>query len=292
MPKDVASHQDGSTLIFWAVARGERALIETLCATDMVDLAPEIKLAHNKFLVLVVTDENSVSFEKIKYRHGERNTEGLVQKRYDHNIDLTQWALDRGYTGLLRLMFQQAVLAEISPKSQARTPISLASVSNDDGLLNFVLQLLTDNHEAQDDIFRKALIRFAFKYRIFIVLKFLFLEMGVDVNTRLQGDNLLLLSAAEGDHTDMMEFLLQQEGIDVNVRSDKNGNTPLHVAAMYGHQKLVKLLLDYNRIDPSCVANKGQTPLMSAASGCGSVLKKPLRQGVMSMQRGFMDRRR
>jgi len=65
---------------------------------------------------------------------------------------------------------------------------------------------------------------------------------------------------------------------DVNIR-DRQGRTPLHVAAMRGHAKIVEVLLAKGA-DPTLEDNDGWTPLHWAMSGGYTDVTRLLREHV------------
>jgi ankyrin repeat protein len=72
----------------------------------------------------------------------------------------------------------------------------------------------------------------------------------------------LLYEATESGDLEVVRIILKR-GINVN-KTNKNGNTPLHVAAKSGHKEVTSLLLkcgaNVNRIN-----NNGKKPLILAA---------------------------
>ncbi|KAI9163187.1 Oxysterol-binding protein [Paramyrothecium foliicola] len=75
-------------------------------------------------------------------------------------------------------------------------------------------------------------------------------------------DTTILHLAIQCAEYPVIEYVLSdgQGSIDVNAR-DKDGNTPLHVAAMNGRTPLVKLLLEQKDINDAIANNQGKLPL-------------------------------
>lgn len=77
----------------------------------------------------------------------------------------------------------------------------------------------------------------------------------------------LLHRACQGGHAAVAEWLIDDMHLDVNVHNDREGRTPLSLAAMHGHVECVKLLLARGAGASLDVANKRrQTPLALALS--------------------------
>lgn len=75
------------------------------------------------------------------------------------------------------------------------------------------------------------------------------------------GQTFLARACAKGDYP-LAKQRLQERPEDIN-HADYAGNTPLQIAALNGHEEIVKLLLDAG-CNVDCVNNEKETPLMDA----------------------------
>lgn len=99
------------------------------------------------------------------------------------------------------------------------------------------------------------------------------IEKGAGVNSRYQSSQrtALFLAANEG-HTQIVEFLLQYEDTNVDVR-DCNADTPLTIAAYKNHTNIVRLLLNAGA-NVNASDKNGLTALHCAAqNGCADILE-------------------
>ena len=103
------------------------------------------------------------------------------------------------------------------------------------------------------------------------------LAKGGNPNTNLGIKGLTALHvAAENDHEDVVKLLLQQPGIDVNVR-DSDGRTALHYTAYNTRGSVAAILLQHPSVDVKATDNKGQTALHSAVDAADPEFKYVLR---------------
>ncbi|KAL8402637.1 hypothetical protein RB596_009123 [Gaeumannomyces avenae] len=88
-----------------------------------------------------------------------------------------------------------------------------------------------------------------------------------------------LIMASHFGHEAVVKRLLDTSGIDADAK-DANGRTPLSWAAEYGHEVIVKLLLDTGKVDADAKSNNGRTPLSRAVyNGHEAVVKLLLDTG-------------
>jgi uncharacterized protein len=110
----------------------------------------------------------------------------------------------------------------------------------------------------------------------------LFLTAGMDPNARNREGRTPLLLAAMGGHDDIVDTLLRY-GAEANMESHhgglEQGKTPLMFAAQYGHETIVESLLKYDAQVSETTAY-GKTALMFAAeSGYLAIVKTLLALG-------------
>ena len=95
----------------------------------------------------------------------------------------------------------------------------------------------------------------------------------VNVNTVDRDGKTPLCVAAWNGHLNVVKLLLKNIRTDVN-KSDMVGRTPLHLASHRGHGEIVETLLKDNRIRVNMADREGFTPLIEAAfSGMVEVVR-------------------
>lgn len=125
------------------------------------------------------------------------------------------------------------------------------------------------------------------------ILNILLAQPGIDINGRDAVGYTALILAANHGHIDAVTALLAQPNIDVNARSvQANGTTALLVAAQNGHTQTVNALLAHPHIDETLTSNSGINALMFAARGghraiVTALLARPLVQINTRNNEGF-----
>lgn len=90
-------------------------------------------------------------------------------------------------------------------------------------------------------------------------------------------------AARDGDDRKMSKILQEDPGVSVNWKNE-SGRTPLHVACVYGRNKIATLLLAHPRIDVNLKDKGGATPFLLAcdrgSTSCVRLLLKDSRTRV------------
>ncbi|KAK5073265.1 hypothetical protein LTR51_005907 [Lithohypha guttulata] len=92
-----------------------------------------------------------------------------------------------------------------------------------------------------------------------------FVETAREINHKDSQSRTPLLYAIARGHTEVVQLLLAQPGIEVNTEN-KYGRSPLSEAAIRGHTKVVQLLLAQSDIEVNTQDEYGRSPLSGAAS--------------------------
>lgn len=95
--------------------------------------------------------------------------------------------------------------------------------------------------------------------------------------------------AALAGHPEIVEWLLSQGG-QLDWRSPE-GLTPLHVAALFGNDRAVAVLLDHGA-DPAALDSHGQTPFQTSIAWAVSIPRWPLSLGLPSVPPAELAERR
>ena len=110
------------------------------------------------------------------------------------------------------------------------------------------------------------------------------------INTQDNYGRTPLYIAAFKNHTDVANFLLRQEGVNVNQGTKYHGETALIVAAKHGYSDIVTLLLDKESIDVNKgLTDTGLTALIAASkNGHYSVVQSLLDHPLILVNIGLL----
>ena len=74
-----------------------------------------------------------------------------------------------------------------------------------------------------------------------------------------------LSKAVTENDPDIVKYLIEHQGYDVNGALGRHGRTPLHLACWHGHEQVVSALLELNA-QTTCTGNEGKNALMWACA--------------------------
>ena len=97
------------------------------------------------------------------------------------------------------------------------------------------------------------------------LMLFAIVGCGAAKRTTRSSETDALLRAASAGNADTVRTLLASPNVDVN-GIDENGNTPLMLAARFGHDEVVTVLL-ISKADLKAKNDEGKTALMLASEG-------------------------
>ena len=119
---------------------------------------------------------------------------------------------------------------------------------------------------------------------------------GADVNARVggQGGACVHVAASTGPSAGMLWLLANADGLDVNARTD-SGFTALHFAAMRGHLKIARLLVERGGADPMAANALHKFPVeyldpkMAAGRDLFELLEHHMKQRLSAAERAAID---
>ena len=92
------------------------------------------------------------------------------------------------------------------------------------------------------------------------------LALGEDVNFADHLKRTALMAAVMGGHEAIVRLLIEQPGIDLNLRDslEVEANTALHHAVLEGQNSILRVLLQQPQLDVNLLNNHDHSPLMAA----------------------------
>ena len=227
--------------------------------------------------------------------------------RYD--ADALVLASRRGLTGIVEMLLDHGAPAALQ-NDYGECPLLIATKSGHEDIVRILLSRAPSSVDMEDDGGDTALsialdddmveiTRLLLQEGKFLgsneCLEECFLDsvqdgrtgvLGIMLQRKLVDPNLIqkdgrtpLLLAAENGHGAVVKQLLDTGRVDADTKNE-DGWTPLLLAAHNGHEAVVKQLLDTGRVDADTKNNNGWTPLLLAAeNGHEAVVKQLLDTG-------------
>ena len=134
------------------------------------------------------------------------------------------------------------------------------------------------------------IVHIASRYNLVRALDFI-LSQSVNVNLKTGSGRTPLLLAALGGHEEVVKLLLERNEVDADLKDDQD-ESPLSYALILGHEKVVELLLKRNDVKADSRDGYGRSPLSYAAKlGHEKIIKLLLKRNDVETDSRDLDDR-
>ena len=281
---------NGRTSISFAAELGNEDVLKLLLGWE--DVGPDLPDDNGRTPLSFAAREGHGGAVKLLLRRGDVNPNSPD----GHGQTPLSFAAEEGHECVVELLLQRGDVNPNSPDSSGRTSISFAAERGHERIVKLLLERGDANSNFPDSNGRTPL-SLAASWRHGDVVK-LFLERG-DVNPNssdnqgrtplsfaIEGRGPTQLVPSEGarpppasEEDGVVKLLLERRDVNPNL-PDSLGQTPLSMAALWGHESVVKLLLKRGDINPNFPDRNGSTALWFAARwGHEGVVKLLLERG-------------
>ncbi|RKK86522.1 hypothetical protein BFJ68_g17134 [Fusarium oxysporum] len=261
-----ASDEFGRTPLWWAVERGQEAVVRLLLEKGA---AIEAEGDFGRIALSWAAKGGHEAVVRLLLEKGAAS-----ELKGGNGRTTLSWAAERGQEAVVRLLLEKGAAIE-AEDGNGRTPLSWAAGGGHEA----VVRLLLDNGaaiESKDDLGRTPLSWTAVAGHEAVVR--LLLDNGAAIESKDNGGRTPLPWAAGNGHEAVVRLLLEK-GANTDLR-DTNDRTPLWWAARNGHEAVVRLLLEKSAAIES-KDDLGRTPLSwTAGNGHEAVVRLLLDKGA------------
>jgi len=212
------------------------------------------------------------------------NSEKVISTLYELNNDCFKDEQELSVLFEACIFGSTNVVNELINNDKYRVNINFIKISNNwtpllvsvyGGRLDIVEKLLEKIKNSDNEVIKKSIdhkndkginaiaqsiLNINFNYDIYFNIFKLLVKYGASVSDKydfVQNDNTLLHTASRNNVVEAAQILLER-GLSINERNGL-GATPLHLAAYYGNEEMVKFLLTIKDIDISIRTRDGKT---------------------------------
>ena len=261
-----ARDEEGNTPLNVAASCGSLAIVKYLieekkCSPTLPGYLDRTPL-HNAC-------EGSDNLDVVKYLVEEQN--GDLDSKDEQGYTPLNVSTSFGSLAIVKYLIEEKKCSPTSPGYLGRTPLHNACI-NDDNLA--VVKYLAEEQDVDliaEDERGDTPLNVAASSGSLGIMKYLIEEKKCNPACAGYLFGTLLHSACENsDNLAVVKYLIEKQGVDLNVK-DKQGNTPLNVAASCGSLAIVKYLITRRNCSPVCPGFLCRTPLHNACEKDGNL---------------------
>ncbi|KAF4233510.1 hypothetical protein CNMCM8980_010241 [Aspergillus fumigatiaffinis] len=253
-----ASDQRGRPLIFHAICRDDRRMLEILLGDWNLDMSCQDGRGRTPLLYSVSKGQTELT--KVLLGHPR----AFVDVR-DRNDRTPLWhAVRLGNEQIVEVLLRNGADSNV-PDIEMVTPFHKSIMKGKLSTLQMLLKNCHRSHSAlvvdedRDESDEEPLLCLAAAWKRSEMVQLL-LDHGWNVNEENAEELTPLLLAAKEGYSSVVQVLLNHPQINLHTQ-DHCGSTALHAAAKEGHLEVVKLLLTEGSIDVNVKDKDGVTPL-------------------------------
>ena len=266
--KTVEIYNSGRTPLSFAAATGRPLIVQSLVASDRVDVAAVDD--QGRTALSYAAENGSLEVMKFLIGTGKVNPDHPDSGASNAGRTPIWYAAKHGHTAIVRYLLTEHVNinATASRNDAGKTPLTWAAENGHEEIVKILVNHkgVFLNAEALH-IYTKGRtpLSFAAENGHASIVELLLRQPGIEVDA-IDGDGQTpLFWAAKTGHSFVVELLLRTGKILVD-RKDNYGQTPLFYAAGSPHSIVIKLLLDTGKVDANAPDENGRTPLFPAAA--------------------------